>query len=145
DCSLRFASPASPVDYLRIPIRKLQHGSFGTNNLLCLSNDKEARILMASTSDGYGDAWVSPQSEDYWGNVNALGPRGVYDEAKRFQEAMTMAYHRSHGVDTRIVRIFNTYGSRMRTYDGRALPTFIRQALAGEDITVSGDGMQTRS
>src|SRR5690606_28029499 len=145
DYILHFASPASPVDYLRIPIQTLKVGSLGTHNLLGLAKDKKARILVASTSEVYGDPLVSPQSEDYWGNVNPVGPRGVYDEAKRFQEAMTMAYHRSHGVDTRIVRIFNTYGSRMRTYDGRALPTFIRQALAGEDITVSGDGMQTRS
>lgn len=145
DYILHFASPASPVDYLRIPIQTLKVGSLGTHNLLGLAKDKKARILVASTSEVYGDPLVSPQSEDYWGNVNPVGPRGVYDEAKRFQEAMTMAYHRTHGVDTRIVRIFNTYGSRMRTYDGRALPTFIRQALAGEDITVSGDGMQTRS
>lgn len=145
DYILHFASPASPVDYLRIPIQTLKVGSLGTHNLLGLAKDKKARILVASTSEVYGDPLVSPQSEDYWGNVNPAGPRGVYDEAKRFQEAMTMAYHRTHGVDTRIVRIFNTYGSRMRTYDGRALPTFIRQALAGEDITVSGDGMQTRS
>lgn len=145
DYILHFASPASPVDYLRIPIQTLKVGSLGTHNLLGLAKDKKARILVASTSEVYGDPLVSPQSEDYWGNVNPVGPRGVYDEAKRFQEAMTMAYHRTHGVDTRIVRIFNTYGSRMRTYDGRALPTFIRQALAGEDITVSGDGSQTRS
>lgn len=145
DYILHFASPASPIDYLRIPIQTLKVGSLGTHNLLGLAKDKKARILVASTSEVYGDPLVSPQSEDYWGNVNPVGPRGVYDEAKRFQEAMTMAYHTAHGVDTRIVRIFNTYGSRMRVHDGRALPTFIRQALAGEDITVSGDGSQTRS
>lgn len=145
DYILHFASPASPIDYLRIPIQTLKVGSLGTHNLLGLAKDKKARILVASTSEVYGDPLVSPQSEDYWGNVNPVGPRGVYDEAKRFQEAMTMAYHTAHGVDTRIVRIFNTYGSRMRAHDGRALPTFIRQALAGEDITVSGDGRQTRS
>lgn len=145
DYILHFASPASPIDYLRIPIQTLKVGSLGTHNLLGLAKDKKARILVASTSEVYGDPLVSPQSEDYWGNVNPVGPRGVYDEAKRFQEAMTMAYHTAHGVDTRIVRIFNTYGSRMRAHDGRALPTFIRQALAGEDITVSGDGSQTRS
>jgi dTDP-glucose 4,6-dehydratase len=145
DYILHFASPASPIDYLRIPIQTLKVGSLGTHNLLGLAKDKKARILVASTSEVYGDPLVSPQSEDYWGNVNPVGPRGVYDEAKRFQEAMTMAYHTAHAVDTRIVRIFNTYGSRMRAYDGRALPTFIRQALAGEDITVSGDGLQTRS
>src|SRR5690606_250811 len=128
DYILHFASPASPVDYLRIPIQTLKVGSLGTHNLLGLAKDKQAGTLVASTSEVYGDPLVSPQSEDYWGNVNPVGPRGVYDEAKRFQEAMTMAYHRTHGVDTRIVRIFNTYGSRMRTYDGRALPTFIRQA-----------------
>lgn len=145
DYILHFASPASPIDYLRIPIQTLKVGSLGTHNLLGLAKDKKARILVASTSEVYGDPLVSPQSEEYWGNVNPVGPRGVYDEAKRFQEAMTMAYHSTHGVDTRIVRIFNTYGSRMRAHDGRALPTFIRQALAGEDITVSGDGTQTRS
>lgn len=145
DYILHFASPASPVDYLRIPIQTLKVGSLGTHNLLGLAKGKRARILVASTSEVYGDPLVSPQSEDYWGNVNPVGPRGVYDEAKRFQEAMTMAYHTAHRVDTRIVRIFNTYGSRMRSHDGRALPTFVRQALAGEDITVSGDGLQTRS
>ncbi|HMR17656.1 MAG TPA: SDR family oxidoreductase [Sphingobacterium sp.] len=145
DYILHFASPASPIDYLRIPIQTLKVGSLGTHNLLGLAKDKQARILVASTSEVYGDPLISPQPENYWGNVNPVGPRGVYDEAKRFQEAMTMAYHRTHGVDTRIVRIFNTYGNRMRAHDGRALPTFIRQALAGEDITVSGDGLQTRS
>ncbi len=145
DFILHFASPASPIDYLRIPIQTLKVGSLGTHNLLGLAKDKKARILVASTSEVYGDPLVSPQSEDYWGNVNPVGPRGVYDEAKRFQEAMTMAYHRFHGLDTRIVRIFNTYGSRMRIDDGRALPNFIRQAMRGEDITVYGDGLQTRS
>lgn len=145
DYILHFASPASPIDYLRIPIQTLKVGSLGTHNLLGLAKDKQARILVASTSEVYGDPLVSPQPEDYWGNVNPVGPRGVYDEAKRFQEAMTMAYHSAHGLDTRIARIFNTYGSRMRIHDGRALPTFIGQALRGEDITVSGDGLQTRS
>ncbi len=145
DYILHFASPASPVDYLRIPIQTLKVGSLGTHNLLGLAKDKKARILVASTSEVYGDPLVSPQSEQYWGNVNPVGPRGVYDEAKRFQEAMTMAYHNFHGLDTRIVRIFNTYGPRMRPEDGRALPTFIGQALRGEDITVFGKGEQTRS
>lgn len=142
---LHFASPASPIDYLKIPIQTLKVGSLGTHNLLGLALAKKARILVASTSEIYGDPLVHPQNEDYWGNVNPIGPRGVYDEAKRFQEAMTMAYHRYHNVETRIVRIFNTYGPRMRLNDGRALPAFIGQALRGEDITVFGDGSQTRS
>lgn len=145
DYILHFASPASPVDYLRIPIQTLKVGSLGTHHLLGLAKSKRARILVASTSEVYGDPLVSPQPEEYWGNVNPVGPRGVYDEAKRFQEAMTMAYHNVHGLDTRIVRIFNTYGPRMRLCDGRALPTFIAQALRGEDLTVFGDGNQTRS
>jgi dTDP-glucose 4,6-dehydratase len=142
---LHFASPASPIDYLKIPIQTLKVGSLGTHNLLGLAKSKRATILVASTSEIYGDPLVHPQREDYWGNVNPVGPRGVYDEAKRFQEAMTMAYHTYHGVDTRIVRIFNTYGPRMRLNDGRALPAFIGQALRGEDLTVFGDGSQTRS
>jgi len=142
---LHFASPASPIDYLKIPIQTLKVGSLGTHNLLGLAKSKKATILMASTSEIYGDPLVHPQREDYWGNVNPVGPRGVYDEAKRFQEAMTMAYHTYHGVDTRIVRIFNTYGPRMRLNDGRVLPAFIGQALRGEDLTVFGDGSQTRS
>lgn len=145
DYILHFASPASPVDYLRIPIQTLKVGSLGTHNLLGLAKSKGARILVASTSEVYGDPLISPQSESYWGNVNPVGPRGVYDEAKRFQEAITMAYHNFHGLDTRIVRIFNTYGPRMRLNDGRALPTFIAQALRAEDLTVFGDGTQTRS
>src|SRR5690606_39110581 len=145
DYILHFASPASPVDYLKIPIQTLKVGSLGTHNLLGLAKSKRARILVASTSEVYGDPLVSPQPEEYWGNVNPVGPRGVYDEAKRFQEAMTMAYHNFHGLDTRIVRIFNTYGPRMRLNDGRALPTFIAQALNNEPITVFGDGSQTRS
>lgn len=145
DYILHFASPASPIDYLKIPIQTLKVGSLGTHNLLGLALAKKARILVASTSEIYGDPLVHPQNEDYWGNVNPIGPRGVYDEAKRFQEAMTMAYHRYHNVETRIVRIFNTYGPRMRLNDGRALPAFIGQALRGEDITVFGDGSQTRS
>ncbi|HLT89233.1 MAG TPA: UDP-glucuronic acid decarboxylase family protein [Sphingobacterium sp.] len=145
DYILHFASPASPMDYLRIPIQTLKVGSLGTHNLLGLAKSKRARILVASTSEVYGDPLVSPQSEEYWGNVNPVGPRGVYDEAKRFQEAMTMAYHNVHGLDTRIVRIFNTYGPRMRLNDGRALPTFIAQALRGEDLSIFGDGNQTRS
>ena len=145
DCILHFASPASPVDYLKMPIQTLKVGSLGTHNLLGLAKARNARILVASTSEVYGDPLVHPQSESYWGNVNPIGPRGVYDEAKRFQEAITMAYHRAHGVDTRIVRIFNTYGPRMRLNDGRALPAFIGQALRGEDLTVFGDGSQTRS
>lgn len=142
---LHFASPASPIDYLKIPIQTLKVGSLGTHNCLGLAKAKNARILVASTSEIYGDPVVHPQSEDYWGNVNPIGPRGVYDEAKRFQEAMTMAYHTFHGLETRIVRIFNTYGPRMRLNDGRALPAFIGQALRGEDLTVFGDGSQTRS
>lgn len=145
DYILHFASPASPVDYLKIPIQTLKVGSLGTHNLLGLARAKKARILVASTSEVYGDPTVSPQPETYWGNVNPVGPRGVYDEAKRFQEAMTMAYHTFHGLETRIVRIFNTYGPRMRLNDGRALPAFIGQALRGEDLTVFGDGQQTRS
>lgn len=145
DYILHFASPASPIDYLKIPIQTLKVGSLGTHNCLGLALAKNARILIASTSEVYGDPLVHPQSEDYYGNVNPIGPRGVYDEAKRFQEAITMAYHTFHQVDTRIVRIFNTYGSRMRLNDGRALPAFIGQALRGEDITIFGDGSQTRS
>jgi dTDP-glucose 4,6-dehydratase len=142
---LHFASPASPIDYLKIPIQTLKVGSLGTHNLLGLARSKGARILVASTSEVYGDPTVHPQNEDYWGNVNPIGPRGVYDEAKRFQEAITMAYHTYHGLETRIVRIFNTYGPRMRLNDGRVLPAFIGQALRGEDLTVFGDGSQTRS
>ncbi|MGI8633984.1 MAG: GDP-mannose 4,6-dehydratase, partial [Segetibacter sp.] len=142
---LHFASPASPIDYLTIPIQTLKVGSLGTHNCLGLAKDKKARILVASTSEVYGDPLVHPQTEDYWGNVNPIGPRGVYDEAKRFQEAITMAYHTFHKVETRIIRIFNTYGPRMRLNDGRALPAFIGQALRGEDLTVFGDGSQTRS
>jgi len=142
---LHFASPASPIDYLKIPIQTLKVGSLGTHNCLGLAKNKKARILVASTSEIYGDPLVHPQNEEYWGNVNPVGPRGVYDEAKRFQEAMTMAYHNFHGLETRIVRIFNTYGPRMRLNDGRALPAFIGQALRGEDLTVFGDGSQTRS
>ncbi|MBL4578030.1 MAG: SDR family oxidoreductase [Flavobacteriales bacterium] len=145
DYILHFASPASPIDYLKIPIQTLKVGSLGTHNLLGLARVKNARILVASTSEVYGDPLEHPQTEEYWGNVNPVGPRGVYDEAKRFQEAMTMAYHNYHGLETRIVRIFNTYGSRMRLQDGRALPTFFTQALQGEDISVFGDGSQTRS
>jgi dTDP-glucose 4,6-dehydratase len=142
---LHFASPASPIDYLKIPIQTLKVSSLGTHNCLGLAKAKNARILVASTSEIYGDPLVHPQPEEYWGNVNPVGPRGVYDEAKRFQEAITMAYHNFHGVQTRIVRIFNTYGPRMRLNDGRALPAFIGQALRGEDLTVFGDGSQTRS
>lgn len=145
DYILHFASPASPIDYLKIPIQTLKVGSLGTHNLLGLAKEKKARILVASTSEVYGDPVVHPQTEEYWGNVNPVGPRGVYDEAKRFQEAITMAYHTYHGVETRIVRIFNTYGPRMRLNDGRVLPAFIGQALRGEDLTVFGDGSQTRS
>jgi dTDP-glucose 4,6-dehydratase len=145
DYVLHFASPASPIDYLQLPIQTLKVGALGTHNALGLAKAKEARFLLASTSEVYGDPLVHPQSEGYWGNVNPIGPRGVYDEAKRFAEAMTMAYHRYHGIDTRIVRIFNTYGPRMRKHDGRAVPAFISQALAGEDLTVFGDGSQTRS
>lgn len=142
---LHFASPASPIDYLKIPIQTLKVGSLGTHNLLGLAKAKGARILVASTSEVYGDPMVHPQTEDYWGNVNPIGPRGVYDEAKRFQEAITMAYHTYHHVETRIIRIFNTYGPRMRLNDGRVLPAFIGQALRGEDLTMFGDGSQTRS
>lgn len=145
DYILHFASPASPIDYLKIPIQTLKVGSLGTHNLLGLAKVKGARMLIASTSEVYGDPMVHPQTEDYWGNVNPVGPRGVYDEAKRFQEAITMAYHRFHGLETRIIRIFNTYGPRMRLNDGRVLPAFIGQALRGEDLTVFGDGSQTRS
>jgi len=145
DYILHFASPASPIDYLKIPIQTLKVGSLGTHNLLGLAKAKGARMLIASTSEVYGDPTVHPQPEDYWGNVNPIGPRGVYDEAKRFQEAITMAYHRYHNVETRIIRIFNTYGPRMRLNDGRVLPAFIGQALRGEDLTVFGDGSQTRS
>jgi dTDP-glucose 4,6-dehydratase len=145
DYILHFASPASPIDYLKIPIQTLKVGSLGTHNLLGLARNKNARMLIASTSEVYGDPSVNPQPEEYWGNVNPVGPRGVYDEAKRFQEAITMAYHTFHGVETRIVRIFNTYGPRMRLNDGRVLPAFIGQALRGEDLTIFGDGSQTRS
>ncbi len=145
DYILHFASPASPIDYLKMPIQTLKVGALGTHNLLGLAKAKNARILVASTSEVYGDPLVHPQSEDYWGNVNPVGPRGVYDEAKRFLEAITMAYHTYHGLETRIVRIFNTYGPRMRVNDGRALPAFFSQALRGEGLTVFGDGSQTRS
>ncbi len=145
DYILHFASPASPIDYLKIPIQTLKVGAHGTHNLLGLAKDKGARILVASTSEVYGDPSVHPQKESYWGNVNPVGPRGVYDEAKRYQEAITMAYHTYHGLETRIIRIFNTYGPRMRLNDGRVLPAFIGQALRGEDLTVFGDGSQTRS
>ncbi|AXO80797.1 SDR family oxidoreductase [Olleya aquimaris] len=145
DYILHFASPASPIDYLKIPIQTLKVGSLGTHNLLGLAKAKQARLLIASTSEVYGDPLVHPQTEDYYGNVNTIGPRGVYDEAKRFQESITMAYHRFHGLETRIVRIFNTYGPRMRLNDGRVIPAFMGQALRGEDLTVFGDGMQTRS
>ncbi len=145
DAILHFASPASPIDYLELPIQTLKVGSLGTHKALGLAHAKKARFLLASTSECYGDPLVHPQSESYWGNVNPVGPRGVYDEAKRFAEAMTMAYHRYHGVETRIVRIFNTYGPRMRLNDGRALPAFMSQALRGEPLTVFGDGSQTRS
>jgi dTDP-glucose 4,6-dehydratase len=145
DYIFHFASPASPIDYLRVPIQTLKVGSLGTHNSLGLAKAKHARFLLASTSEVYGDPLVHPQREDYWGNVNPVGPRGVYDEAKRFAEAMTMAYHRVHGVETRIVRIFNTYGPSMRVEDGRAIPAFLSQALRNEDVTVFGDGSQTRS
>ena len=145
DLVLHFASPASPIDYLRIPLQTLKVGAYGTHNMLGLAKAKRARIVLASTSEVYGDPLVHPQTESYWGNVNPIGPRGVYDEAKRYAEALTMAYHRQQGVDTAIVRIFNTYGPRMRAHDGRAIPTFLRQALAGDPITVFGDGSQTRS
>jgi dTDP-glucose 4,6-dehydratase len=145
DYILHFASPASPIDYLKIPIQTLKVGSLGIHNCLGLARVKNARVLIASTSEVYGDPLVHPQTEEYWGHVNPVGPRGVYDEAKRFQEAMTMAYHTYHGLETRIIRIFNTYGPRMRLNDGRVLPAFIGQALRGEDITIFGDGSQTRS
>ncbi|PYQ48322.1 MAG: NAD-dependent dehydratase [Acidobacteria bacterium] len=145
DFIFHFASPASPIDYLRVPIQTLKVGSLGTHNALGLAKAKGARFLLASTSEVYGDPLIHPQREDYWGNVNPVGPRGVYDEAKRFSEAMTMAYHRVHGVQTRIVRIFNTHGPRMRVEDGRAIPAFMSQALRGDDVTVFGDGSQTRS
>lgn len=145
DYILHFASPASPVDYLKMPIQTLKVGSLGTHNLLGLAKSKNARILVASTSEVYGDPTVHPQDEDYWGNVNPVGPRGVYDEAKRFQEAITMAYHNFHHLETRIVRIFNTFGPRMRLEDGRAIPSFLEQALNSKDITIYGDGEQTRS
>jgi dTDP-glucose 4,6-dehydratase len=145
DYILHFASPASPIDYLKMPIQTLKVGALGTHNLLGLAKSKGARILVASTSEVYGDPLVHPQQEEYWGNVNPIGPRGVYDEAKRFMESITMAYHNYHKLETRIIRIFNTYGPRMRLDDGRALPTFMSQALRGEDVTVYGDGSQTRS
>lgn len=145
DYILHFASPASPIDYLKLPIQTLKVGSLGTHKILGLAKEKGARYLLASTSEVYGDPLIHPQTEDYWGNVNPVGSRGVYDEAKRFSEAMTMAYHQFHGVETRIIRIFNTYGPRMRLHDGRAIPNFIRQALKGEPVTVYGDGSQTRS
>ncbi len=145
DYILHFASPASPIDYLKMPIQTLKVGALGTHNLLGLAKSKGSRILVASTSEVYGDPLVHPQTEEYWGNVNPVGPRGVYDEAKRFMESITMAYHTFHNLETRIIRIFNTYGPRMRLDDGRALPTFMSQALRGEDITVYGDGSQTRS
>ncbi|MBP2833272.1 SDR family oxidoreductase [Aquimarina sp. U1-2] len=145
DYILHFASPASPIDYLKIPIQTLKVGSLGTHNLLGLAKEKKARILIASTSEVYGDPLVHPQTEEYYGNVNTIGPRGVYDEAKRFQESITMAYHTYHGIETRIARIFNTYGPRMRLNDGRVVPAFIGQSLRGEDVTVFGDGSQTRS
>ncbi|MDQ3828437.1 MAG: SDR family oxidoreductase [Candidatus Tectomicrobia bacterium] len=145
DYLLHFASPASPIDYEKLPIQTLKVGSLGTHKALGLAKEKKATFLLASTSEVYGDPSIHPQPEEYWGNVNPIGPRGVYDEAKRFAEAMTMAYHRVHGVDTRIIRIFNTYGPRMRLEDGRAIPSFVTQALRGEDISVFGDGSQTRS
>lgn len=145
DYILHFASPASPIDYLKMPIQTLKVGALGTHNVLGVAKAKNARILVASTSEVYGDPQIHPQTEEYWGNVNPIGPRGVYDEAKRFLESITMAYHNFHGVETRIIRIFNTYGPRMRLDDGRALPTFMSQALRGEDVTVFGDGSQTRS
>jgi dTDP-glucose 4,6-dehydratase len=145
DAILHFASPASPIDYLELPIQTLKVGSLGTHNALGLAKAKNAKFLLASTSEVYGDPLVHPQNESYWGNVNPIGPRGVYDEAKRFAEAITLAYHRYHGLDTRIVRIFNTYGPRMRLRDGRAVPAFMSQALRGEDVTIFGDGTQTRS
>jgi len=144
DYILHFASPASPIDYLKIPIQTLKVGAMGTHNLLGLAKEKGARMLIASTSEVYGDPTVHPQTEEYWGNVNPVGPRGVYDEAKRYQEAITMAYHTYHGLETRIIRIFNTYGPRMRLNDGRVLPAFIGQALRGEDLTIFGDGIHKR-
>jgi len=145
DLILHFASPASPIDYIQLPIQTLKVGSLGTHKALGLAKEKNATFVLASTSEIYGDPLVHPQKEDYWGNVNPIGPRGVYDEAKRFSEALTMAYHRTHGLDTRIVRIFNTYGPRMRVEDGRVVPTFVSQALTGQPLTVFGDGSQTRS
>ena len=145
DYILHFASPASPIDYLELPIQTLKVGSLGTHNALGLAKAKNATFMLASTSEVYGDPLVHPQPEEYWGNVNPIGPRGVYDEAKRFAEAITMAYHRTHGINTKIVRIFNTYGPRMRIKDGRAIPNFLKQALTGEDLTIYGDGSQTRS
>jgi dTDP-glucose 4,6-dehydratase len=145
DYIMHFASPASPIDYLELPIQTLKVGSLGTHNALGLAKSKKATFLLASTSEVYGDPLIHPQPEEYWGNVNPIGPRGVYDEAKRFAEAITMAYHRTHGIDTKIVRIFNTYGPRMRVNDGRAIPNFLKQALTGKDLTVYGNGSQTRS
>ena len=145
DYIMHFASPASPIDYLELPIQTLKVGALGTHNALGLAKSKKATLLLASTSEVYGDPLIHPQPEEYWGNVNPIGPRGVYDEAKRFAEAITMAYHRTHGINTKIVRIFNTYGPRMRVNDGRAIPNFLRQALTGNDLTVYGDGSQTRS
>ena len=145
DYILHFASPASPIDYLKLPIQTLKVGALGTHNALGLAKAKKAVFFLASTSEVYGDPLVHPQPEDYWGNVNPIGPRGVYDEAKRFAEAITMAYHRTHGINTKIIRIFNTYGPRMRINDGRAIPNFLKQALTGKDLTIYGDGSQTRS
>ena len=145
DYILHFASPASPIDYLELPIQTLKVGALGTHNALGLAKEKKAVFFLASTSEVYGDPLIHPQPEDYWGNVNPIGPRGVYDEAKRFAEAITMAYHRAHGINTKIIRIFNTYGPRMRINDGRAIPNFLKQALTGEDLTIYGDGSQTRS
>ncbi len=145
DYILHFASPASPIDYLKLPIQTLKVGALGTHNALGLAKAKKAVFFLASTSEVYGDPLIHPQPEDYWGNVNPIGPRGVYDEAKRFAEAITMAYHRAHGINTKIIRIFNTYGPRMRINDGRAIPNFLKQALTGEDLTIYGDGSQTRS
>jgi dTDP-glucose 4,6-dehydratase len=145
DYIMHFASPASPIDYLELPIQTLKVGALGTHNALGLAKSKKATLLLASTSEVYGDPLIHPQPEEYWGNVNPIGPRGVYDEAKRFAEAITMAYHRTHGINTKIVRIFNTYGPRMRVNDGRAIPNFLKQALTGNDLTVYGDGSQTRS
>jgi dTDP-glucose 4,6-dehydratase len=145
DYIMHFASPASPIDYLELPIQTLKVGALGTHNALGLAKSKKSTLLLASTSEVYGDPLIHPQTEEYWGNVNPIGPRGVYDEAKRFAEAITMAYHRTHGINTKIVRIFNTYGPRMRVNDGRAIPNFLKQALTGKDLTVYGDGSQTRS